>query len=225
MITLGLLFICSTSLADNNGTLHAVSGDVRVTSMAANRPETAQENQQLNANDTVITGQNGRAEVEWPDGNRIKLVPNSSITIEKYENQHVLLNLINGKIRSQVKKKYDGARSKFQVATPGAAAGVRGTDFVMSYDQTKKASEIVTIKGAVQFGEKGPDGQIMNPVNVKAGMMSRMENGKQAQTPAPAPRDQLQQLLHETEMDRKEANNHKSEKSESNSRRESSKHR
>ena len=53
--------------------------------------------------------------------------------------------------------------------TKTAVAGVRGTDFVMSYDRESKASEIDTLSGAVEMTAQNASETSGDPILVSAG--------------------------------------------------------
>src|SRR6185369_15512696 len=61
-----------------------------------------------------------------------------------------LMNLLVGKARAAVSHYYGAAGTSYQVQTPTAVAGVRGTEFVISYDAERDVSEVVGIHGFVQ---------------------------------------------------------------------------
>lgn len=71
----------------------------------------------------------------------------------------VTLNLLSGKVRSQVRQKYDSADNTFRVQTRAAVAGVRGTDFVTSFDPGAGGwrTEIRTLDGLVRLSAGSED--------------------------------------------------------------------
>lgn len=141
------------------------------------------------------------------DNNEINISPDSQLVFQKYEyddklkKKDVLLNVIYGKVRSKVKQKYDGKTSKFQVKTPAAVAGVRGTDFLTSYDQKTKSTNVVTFEGEVTVGTAGPGGTIQNPVSVTKGQSSNVALGQRASPPRPVPASSLQKINSESDAE------------------------
>jgi hypothetical protein len=66
-----------------------------------------------------------------------------------------VFNLLKGKIRNQVKQKYDNKESHFKVVTPGVTAGVRGTDFVVTHDESSDlVTRVETLEGSVHLAER-----------------------------------------------------------------------
>lgn len=109
--------------------------------------------------DMIETGINGKLKIMFKDNNSINLSPKSKMKIAEYvmgrgaENSSALLELIYGQIRPKVKRKYKGTTtSRFQVKSKVAVAGVRGTDFVVSF-RPEKAIEmkVETLYGEVEL--------------------------------------------------------------------------
>jgi hypothetical protein len=140
--------------------------------------------------DTVITKKDARAKLVMVDKNIINISPDSKFVMEKYEynpeenKKGALLNVIYGKVRTTVNQKYDGEQNKFQVKTKSSVAGVRGTDFLVSYNDVTNTSKVVTFEGKVEVGA-GLDttGRIINPVYVQPGEFTVAATG----TPPTAP--------------------------------------
>lgn len=94
------------------------------------------------------------------DKSSVNLGPDSEMVIEKFSKTEAgLLNLIKGKIRSQVSKDYleisQGQKSKLYMKSPGAVMGIRGTDFMFTYSDKTKASSAILFEGSVYFSRLG----------------------------------------------------------------------
>lgn len=115
----------------------------------------------VNEKDSVKTGPMSRLEIVFEDANRITLSENSELKIsdvkfsEDDTKRDVLLQLLKGKVRSQVNQKYNGADNQFKVSTKSAVAGVRGTDFVVELKEDLQRDErkttVSTFSGAVEL--------------------------------------------------------------------------
>ncbi len=87
--------------------------------------------------DTVRTQSNGKAEITFADGSIIRLAADTRTEIAEYlvgeQQTRGKLSLLGGKIQSLVKKGLGffgrTRRNRFEVHTPTAVVGVRGTDF------------------------------------------------------------------------------------------------
>ncbi len=190
-----------------HGTLRVVKGDVQVLSHKTKEKTRARIGGKVFPMDRIMTGKDARAKIVMIDKNEINISPESEVILQKYEYQpeqgkkDVLLNVIYGKVRSKVEQKYDGKTSKFQVRTPGAVAGVRGTDFLAGYNRSSAQTEVVTFSGQVEFGAPGPGGTIINAVPVAAGQSSWSLKGQPPAPPAPVSPTQMAQLNEETQAD------------------------
>jgi hypothetical protein len=181
-MTMGFMVLGTPSVfaqtAKSSGVFKIVKGDVRIKSGRDGKVVKAEIGTRVYASDTVITAADARAKIEMIDKNELNISPASQVSIQKYEfespeaKKNVLLNVLQGKVRAKVNQKYDGQASHFQVETPSAVAGVRGTDFLTSYEPSTKTSQVVTFQGKVEWGQPGPNGTVQNPVMVKVGQTS-----------------------------------------------------
>lgn len=88
------------------------------------------------------------------DKSQISLGPSSRIKITQYGAQkHGIISLLKGKLRSKVITNYleDNKKKskKFYVKTKYAAMGVRGTEFLASYNRANGATSLITFSGEV----------------------------------------------------------------------------
>ncbi len=200
------LFTSLTHAQSVDGIFKVVKGDVKVQQAANNQIVKAKIGQRVFPHDTVITSEDSRAKVVMVDGNIINIMPSTKFIIQAYQYQpsqdkkNVLLNVMYGKIRTTVQQKYIGT-NKFQVKTPSAVAGVRGTDFITSYNATNNTSSIITFRGRVEFGKPGPNGQISNSVFVSAGQMSKISGVRPPSAPTEMPRNFMVQMDNQSKAD------------------------
>lgn len=202
MITLLSLTVHAQSVT---GVMMVVKGDIKVTSKDG-KTEAAKVGKKVTEGDTITSGPDSRAKIVMSDKNVINVSPDSKIVIEKYENdgkasKNVELNVLYGKVRASVEQKYDGDKSKFNVKTPSAVAGVRGTDFLAGYNPGTRTATVTTFSGSVALGQAGPGGSITNPVFVNAGQMSQVTLGKMPEAPKAVPKDELNKMNGDTKAD------------------------
>lgn len=208
LYVVSMMFLFAQSALANgvHGILRVVKGDVQIKS-ATGAMSKAKIGGKVFPKDVVITGKDSRAKIVMVDNNEINVSPESQIEFKNYEfdpnagKKDVLLNVIYGKVRSKVEQKYDGKTSHFQIKTPSAVAGVRGTDFITGYDRASRSSTVVTFHGRVEFGTPGPGNSIMNPVSVTPGTMASNTAGSQPTAPAPVPQKDLAQMDKESAAD------------------------
>jgi hypothetical protein len=207
VFTFCLIFfsLSSAQAQDVSGVMMVVKGDIKVTSKDG-KTESGKVGKKVTAGDTVAAGADARAKIVMADKNVINISPDSKIVIEKYENdgkdkKNVELNVVYGKVRASVEQKYDGEKSKFNVKTPSAVAGVRGTDFMTSYNPSNKVSQVITFTGTVAFGQPGPGGSIQNPVFVQPGQMTQAGAGSAPEAPKALPKEELNKANGESSAD------------------------
>ncbi|MCB0366419.1 MAG: FecR domain-containing protein [Bdellovibrionaceae bacterium] len=139
----------------------------------------------VDCQDVVLTQDKARAKVRLKGNIVLTLGANSRMSIEEYAKKSgnaTLLHLTYGKMRAlfnnekeEDKKTEDqkqkDRQSKFRIRTSTAVAGVRGTDFYVSFEPNTKVTEQATISGEVQVEQVGT-GQ---KVNVPAGNQVAVE--------------------------------------------------
>ncbi|MEK7355381.1 MAG: FecR family protein, partial [Bdellovibrionota bacterium] len=143
------------------GTFEVAKGDIKVQSAGKVVPVST--GGKICAGDTVIAGLDSRAKIKFADGNELNISPDSKIVIEDYQfnkddnKKKVLLNILKGKVRATTReenmyndKAKDGQANTFQIRTKSAVAGVRGTDFLTSYEPKTNKTGVVTFKGNVE---------------------------------------------------------------------------
>lgn len=114
---------------------------------------------QLLRGDEIITGADGRVRVRFPELSEIFVNPNTNLRIDEATGtaseakRRVLMQLMKGKVRSRVQSRYNSSESRFEVRTKSAVAGVRGTDFVTSFEPgpTQWTTEVRTLSGEVSL--------------------------------------------------------------------------
>ena len=110
------------------------------------------------------------------DKSQMNIGPNSEMKIAKFSgNESGIIDLVKGKIRSQVTKDYlqmkDKDKSKLFIKTPNAVMGIRGTDFLITFnafENDKKNpgqgnSSVVLFEGDVSFNKM--DAKNVNDTN------------------------------------------------------------
>lgn len=189
-------------------------GDVKIESGKTKKVESAPEGTKICSGDTISTAPQSRAKIKMEDGNELNISPDSKIALEQYEfkpednKKKVLLNVLSGKVRAATAKEgmyndqaKDGQANTFQVRTKSAVAGVRGTDFLTGYNPANNKSEVVTFRGKVEFGQLGPGGQILNPVQVGAGQKTELLRGQPPAPPKAVPKADLEKMSTDTKAD------------------------
>lgn len=192
-----------------SGVMMVVKGSITIQSKSG-KSTPAKVGAKVFPQDTIVAGPDSRAKIVMSDKNVINISPDTKMALEKYvynpqsDQKNVLLNVVYGKVRSTVNQKYDGDKNTFQVKTASAVAGVRGTDFLASFNQSTQTSKVVTFSGMVEVGKPGPNGAILNTVKVAPGQFTTASPAKPPTPPAAVPKAELNSLNQESKV---EANN------------------
>jgi hypothetical protein len=129
--------------------------------------------------DTLRTGKGGRLRVIFADDSVVSLAAGSELLVDEsaYEGTggrvRSTMELLRGKVRSLVSEHGGGS---FELGTPTAVAGVRGTDFVIVYDEASASSDVVGVSGAI--GVRSKLGVVAPEVTLQAQYITRVQRGK-----------------------------------------------
>ncbi len=110
--------------------------------------------------DRLRTGSDGRGKVVFQDDSVLDLAPGTEIEVDTQtfdpgaQRYQSLLRLVKGKIRAWVSDYYRQPHARYEVETPTAVAGVRGTEFIAAYNTAAEATEIVGIADQVEVAGK-----------------------------------------------------------------------
>ena len=114
----------------------SLDGDVQVVRSGGEKPFAAFVNMRLTEGDQVITGTKGWAEIQMDDEVVITLAENTRIYLSELRGsggaQQSSIGLQAGGVGSSVNKKLE-ENSRFEIKTPTAVMGVRGTEFFTQY--------------------------------------------------------------------------------------------
>jgi hypothetical protein len=151
---------------------------------------------QLPEGTKVRTGKDGEVFLRWSGENVIKIKALSIVELTKMQTDgnvsKSLIGLSQGNVFSKVKK-FDDKNSSFEVKTPTAVAGVRGTGFDASFTPGQPTVFAVT-EGTIVVEAGGA------AIEVTEGMMSEVSEGMAPTEPAPAPPAELENLKNENEQ-------------------------
>lgn len=193
--------------AANDGRFVVVKGNVFIESHDGSTKTKARPDSIVNASETVIAEANSNAKIVMKDRNVINILPNTRLKITKYSNtiidKGISLKLMEGRLRTSIDKdnKYNESSNKFEVHTTTAIAGVRGTDFITTFDSKTNVTEIITFEGQVNFinneAESSSEQKLISVI-VKAGEKSQIKSKQPPSEPIKVPASELAQLNSET---------------------------
>src|SRR6185503_9892797 len=108
-------------------------------------------------------------------------------------------SLLVGAIRAVVTDRYGATGARFEVETPTAVAGVRGTGFITSYDETREETTVLGLFDTTGVRSKiDPNGQ--REVRVGPGQMTTVRRGAFPVRPSATPEGTLRSFSGSTEV-------------------------
>jgi hypothetical protein len=152
MLTQALFIVQRVAVTDE------LSGHVDVQRGGKGSFKPLSKNSFIKTNDVVRAEGDGMAEFKWSDGTRLRLTPNSQLTIKKVSYNSLKkadssqFKLTSGKVFVRIVKSL-APNSQFEVETPTAVAAVRGTIFSVEVKNGK--TEVAVYKGEVKVSTRG----------------------------------------------------------------------
>jgi hypothetical protein len=148
------LVIAAAAAAEEVGTIASVRGIAEIgrggtrTAAVVGAP--------VELGDELRTGPDGQLRAVFRDDSVIDLTESSSLVVDEQvfdpeaSRFSSLMRLVQGKARALVGKYYSTPGAAYEVQTPTAVAGVRGTTFMVAYNPDLDATEVIGIHGRVQ---------------------------------------------------------------------------
>jgi hypothetical protein len=149
-----VLLVATAAAAEDVGTVASTHGIADIGSGGAWTP--AAVGMAVHVGDQLRTGADGELRVVFRDDSVIDLSPSSALTIDDQVFDpgagrfSSLVRLIQGKARALVSSYYKTTGATYEVQTPTAVAGVRGTSFLVAYNPDADATEVIGIRGRVE---------------------------------------------------------------------------
>lgn len=162
------------------GEFASVVGDVRQTRAGADTQPATKTPIQMK--DRIATGRDGAATMVFTDESTISLAPNSRLEIKEFlfkeKSRKGVFSLGIGKMTADVKK-YIGGDNTFEVHSPTAIAGVRGTgfEFVVALVGTQLTTTVTCTAGALSLSALSATGAVVATSTIVAGQMAVISAG------------------------------------------------
>jgi len=201
LIAVFMMFTAASAhAADVVGKFSAVEGRVEVMREGKLPAVIAGIGTTISANDLIKTKSDSKAEIIFNDGNILRIAQRSRIDISEYATGgKAVISMPDGKVEAIVPKQIakrvavSPGANKFEIRTINAVGGVRGTDFLASYEGD--VSRFIVKEGVVAvYNLAFPD----MPVLVTAGNMTVVKEDRQPTTPEPAPSEIIKEYEMET---------------------------
>jgi len=199
-LTLSVLLLSGDSIGENKkpvGSVVSWMNDVIIYPADNGKKRPVMSMEPLFVGDTVVTGTRSKAKLLMKDDSIISIAPQSRIVIKDYEfsekgrKRVSLLKILSGKARGVVNRFFSKKNSIFEIETPTAVVGVKGTDFIISTNST--STEVYTISGKVTAGNVNP--AVGGSVTIKAGHFSKVAKGQLPEEPKKVSKNDIGKLL------------------------------
>lgn len=146
------IFATSTAFAEKAALVKLIKGEAHV--LSGGKQIQLKADDWIDGGAVVKTSPKSFVKLVFIDKSQMNVGPSSEIKIEKFHNKDAgVIDLVRGKIRSQVTKDYlqikGKDRSKLFIKTPNAVMGIRGTDFMISTNGKNTAA--ILFEGEVVF--------------------------------------------------------------------------
>lgn len=198
LLVLSALLAASVAVAgrcaDSTAKIVEMSGAVKMKASDPAAWQPAKTGSTLKSGAMIRCEKDSWAVIIW-QGNTMKVRPMSRLRIDKLHTdiktgkQDTSLSLMEGQVFTRAKKVI-GADSVFNIKTPTAIAGVRGTDFGVSFSP-QTATMLAVLAGSVSVAAGGVE------VTVGEGQMSSVAEGMSPSEPASIPPDMMQEMTQE----------------------------
>jgi len=148
--------------------------------------------------DQIRTAAEAKLELVFNDDSVLTLGPNSQLTVtEQVAGPAVApsarFSLVGGAVQALVTDRYAKPGARFEVETPTAIAGVRGTGFVATYDAAAEETVVVGLFDTTLVRAR-IDATAAHEVRLGPGEMTRVRRGGYPLSPARAPETMLRGL-------------------------------
>jgi len=206
-ILVGLFLTLTSTLtyAEAIGKITAVEGNVDIMKPGQERVVPGRLLAPVSEGDIVRTKSSGKAEITFDDESIIRLAPNTRLQITEYlmegsKRKSGVMNLFRGKIRAVVSKSRKiigiafGEGERFEVRTPTAVAGVKGTDFFVTY--ALGITGVMVADGKIDVFNPAIPGQV---VLVTTGNATTIAENQPPQTPRPV--SDVEKIRHTRDTD------------------------
>jgi FecR-like protein len=192
------LLFASVAVAEDVGSVASLRGQAEIGRGGAFTPATVGAGVQVG--DELRTG-DGQMRVVFRDDSVIDLAENSTMTVDTQvfdpgsSRFTSLMRLAAGKARALVSKVYGTAGASYEIQTPTAVAGVRGTSFLIEYDASSDATNVFGIEGRIMVRSLAE--VLNNTVYVTASEGTSVGRGMAPTQPEPVDPDYM---LHESNV-------------------------
>lgn len=109
--------------------------------------------QEVRENTVINSRKNSFARLRFHENSTLVVGPETNIKIESHKvDSPTIIYLSKGIVRPKIEKDLStGESSKFYILTPTGMVGVKGTEFLVHYNDKNMKTSVLTFKGSVRF--------------------------------------------------------------------------
>ncbi len=160
LLLLALAAPASGAEPERIGTASIVLGKVQVRHAGAEKWGRLQPGEALFLGDRIRTAASSSARLKLNDGSSMSMAAASELELNEFVykpqgERRSFFKLWSGKVKAAVSK-YLAGRNKFELGTPTAVAGVRGTEFVVETGPEGEGSTVTVLEGSVDVRSSDP---------------------------------------------------------------------
>jgi hypothetical protein len=148
--------------------------------------------------DRLRTQAASKLKLLFSDDSVLTLAANTELTVDEQvvpeeEATESYFSLMVGTVRALVSERYGAPGATFEMETPTAVAGVRGTRFIAKHDEEAEETTVLGLSNITVVRSKDdPEGEYA--VEVREGQVTRVTHGRSPHAPVRAPDDVLRSL-------------------------------
>jgi hypothetical protein len=198
LLVMAMLAVARVALAEDVGWVAAVDGTAEVQRGGAWTALAQGATVQLG--DHVRTAAASRLKLLFRDDSVVTLGERSELVIDAQmagAAPSSSFSLMLGKMRAVVADRYGASGAKFEVKSPTAIAGVRGTSFFASYDKDRDETQVVGLE-SITAVRGVADTTAAREVKLGPGMSTIIGRGKTPSLPVKLPGAEIQSLTTQT---------------------------
>jgi len=151
LFTILTLIVCVDLYGGNNGKITYVKGNAYILQYSNSfKKSLARTNQSVAPQDIIQTEKGAAVKIRLADGSEVVVKDNSRVQFAYVSKKSQRINVGTDGVLSSVNKLK--SQKGFNVNTPTSVAGVRGTKFIVEYDETKSSSSVDVYEGKVELG-------------------------------------------------------------------------
>lgn len=196
VIGLSLVLACAAS-AEEIGTVAGTSGSAEIG--RAGEWSAASVGTPVFQGDELRTAAGGQMRVVFQDDSVLNLGSDSRVVIDEQvfdptkSPARSVMQLLQGRVRALVSEYYREGGAAYEIETATAVAGVRGTEFVVSFDPRAALTEVVGVQGRVEVHSVLD--RASRGVFVTAGELTSVRQGEFPTQPPRLGEDAFKQVL------------------------------